>query len=152
MLSIIEEIKISKLNFEVNATATKIMALAGLLSAASPTLAKDPDSTSPKAKDAVTTTVIEKDLEMVPPPLPALSEVEGEKGEIKGDLNTISAPADALSVESINDLTDIIPLGAPEVFDDGRTEPWKREIMRNHIFKQDGGGNFSFFSRERLRG
>ena len=148
MLSIIEEIKISKLNFEVNATATKIMALAGLLSAASPTLAKDPDSTSPKAKDAVTTTVIEKDLEMVPPPLPALSEVEGEKGEIKGDLNTISAPADALSVEKLADLSDIIPTGAPEVFDDDRTEPWKREVMRNHILKAPNGGNYSFFSAE----
>ncbi|MCH8170224.1 MAG: hypothetical protein IIB07_03715, partial [Bacteroidetes bacterium] len=86
MLSIIEEMEISKLNFEVNATATKIMALAGLLSAASPTLAKDPDPTSPKAKDAVTTTVTEKDLEMVPPPLSAQAQ----------EWMTHTAPADAL--------------------------------------------------------
>ena len=57
MLSIIEEMEISKLNFEVNATATKIMALAGFLTATAPTLAKNPDPSSPKAKDTPTETI-----------------------------------------------------------------------------------------------
>lgn len=61
---------------------------------------------------------------------------------------THTAPADALSVEKLADLSDIIPLGAPKVFDDGRTEPWIREIMRNHILKVPNGGNWSFFSAE----
>ena len=56
MLSIIEEMEISKLNFEVNATATKIMALAGFLTATAPTIAKNPDPSSPNAKDTPTAT------------------------------------------------------------------------------------------------
>ena len=119
MLSIIEKMEISKLNFEVNATATKVMTLVGLLSAASPTLAKNPDSfSSNSGKSGVRT---EKEIELPE----ALAPTQAQ------EWMTHTAPADALSVESINDLTDIIPLGAPEVFDDGRTEPWKREVMPN---------------------
>lgn len=94
MLSIIEKLKQSKLNFEVNATATKVMALAGLLSAASPTLAKNPDSfSSNSGKSGVRT---EKEIELP----------EALAPEQAQEWMTHTAPADALSVEKVNDLTD----------------------------------------------
>ncbi len=131
------------LNFEVSATKAKIMALVGVLSAVAPTLAKNPDPSSPKEKDAVTTTV--PDQENPDQDIPEWSPLTPAQAQ---EWMTHTAPADALSVEKLTDLTDILTIGAPEVFDDERTPLWTREVMRNHILKAEGGGNFSFFAAE----
>ena len=142
MLSKIKRVKQSKLSFDVSGNKAKVMLVVGVLSATAPALAKNLDSTSPKAKDAITTTIPDQD----DPNSDILEWLEAATPAQAQEWMTHTAPADALNVEKVNDLTDIIPTGAPEVFDDERTEPWKREIMRNHILKGENGGNWSFFS------
>ena len=141
MLSKTEDTK-EKLNFEVSANKAKIMALLGVLSAASPALAKKSDPTSPKSTETGLTEI----------PRPVSTEDDPVKWsealtpEQAQEWMTHTNPADALSVEKLADLSDIIPTGAPEVSKE--SEPWKQEVMRNHMLKTEGGGNYSFFAGE----
>lgn len=136
-----------KLHFEVSGIKAKIMMMLGMLSAGTPVVAQN--------------TSDGKDKKIIVADNPERGNPDKEffsKGKIwnaedvkkfLGEENDETVEADAtktvLSPEQVQELTDIIPLGAPEVFDDERTEPWKREVMKNHILKAPDGGNWSFF-------
>ena len=135
-----------KLNFEISGVKAKTMMVLGMLSAAAPAVAKSAD---PKEKTIMVSDAPSNDEDSQWKEWSAKDAKRFMAEEVKRYTPTnADATHTALSLEKINELSDIIPIGAPEVFDDERTEPWKREIMRNHILKMEGGGNYSFFGAE----
>ncbi len=137
-----------KLNFEVSSAKAKTMMLLAGLSAVAPTFAKSTDSKDKKVVVADNPDQEGQNKDFFSDwkelsPAEAQKLINTETGEVPSDATSTS-----LSLEKVADLTDIIPSGAPEVFDNENTELYKREIMRNHVLKQRDGGNWSFFAFE----
>ncbi len=55
---------------------------------------------------------------------------------------TFVDPGKLEKVQEITTLSD----GAPEIYDDERTEPWKRIVTCKNVLKRDEGGNYSYFA------